>query len=131
MQPSSTGVLLGLPALVFHPSSVLPSKSRTQPSAFSFSVSSLSAAAAPRTRSARARRNKYLFIAVHPPLLSWSTFWPPWPGPYPRPGSVLLPRRGGGHVEQRLPRPRPRQQRGLLLPVAVQLPRTRPPVQAP
>src|SRR5215213_10537445 len=44
MHPSSTGVLLGFSLLVIQPSSVLPSKSRSQPSAFSFAVSSLSAA---------------------------------------------------------------------------------------
>src|SRR5262245_28763130 len=44
MEPSSTGRWLGYSLLVIQPSSVLPSKSRSQPAFFSASVSSLSAA---------------------------------------------------------------------------------------
>src|SRR4051812_8578504 len=65
MLPSSTGVLLGLPPLVIQPSSVLPSKSRTQPSSFSFAVSSLSAAAPGAASSAAARRENAVFISAH------------------------------------------------------------------
>ena len=50
MHPSSTGVLLGFSALVIQPSSVLPSKRSSQPSAFSLAVSSLSAARTDRRR---------------------------------------------------------------------------------
>src|SRR5438132_2920907 len=66
MQPSSTGVLLGLPLEVIQPSSVLPSKSRTQPSAFSFSVSSLSAAPTGAVAiSSRAAEIIGILISVH------------------------------------------------------------------
>src|SRR5690349_24798683 len=56
MHPSSTGVLLGVWLLVIQPSSGLPSKSRSRPSAFSLGVSSLLAArrpAADRSRDTR------------------------------------------------------------------------------
>src|SRR3954471_23727321 len=50
MQPSSTGVLLGVSLLVIQPSSDLPSNRRSQPSAFSLAVNSLSAADAMETK---------------------------------------------------------------------------------
>src|SRR5438874_10504272 len=71
MQPSSTGVLLGLLFEAIQPSSVLPSKSRIQPSAFSFSVSSLSAAHAGGAVaiSSRAAETIGILISVHHLLL--------------------------------------------------------------
>src|SRR3974390_2384372 len=68
MQPSSTGVLLGLPALVIQPSSVRPSKSKSQPSAFSRAVNSLSAAAADAASNTTLQIAAMIFIGAHHPF---------------------------------------------------------------
>src|SRR5260370_38910321 len=65
MRQASTGVLLGFSLLVIHPSRVLPSKSKIQPSAFSFGVNSLSAAPAPTSLSAIARKGRIVFILTY------------------------------------------------------------------
>src|SRR5450631_2934827 len=65
MAPSSTGVLLGLPLEVIQPSRVLPSKRRSQPSAFSFAVNSLSAAGAGAVTIKTARHTNTGLILAH------------------------------------------------------------------
>src|SRR5260370_42596767 len=75
MEPSSTGVRLGLPLLVIQPSSVLPSKSKIQPSSFSFSVKPLSAPAGEASKTAKsvlARIIQFTALSASCPSSSFS-----------------------------------------------------------